>query len=154
MRALVAAIAASAALASPAAAETIELGWSEKAVAGGRTIMTFHVAALDVEAGRWSVRASFTNRSEETLAIRRRFGLALYRARADRRAFRVLRAAAYEPAPPARLAPGERWAGEFAGRGRLPAGALVRVRFGFFAGRAVPGWPGFWWLTDHAHRRR
>jgi hypothetical protein len=66
---------------------------------------------------------------------------------------KVLPARAFKPALPATLGPGKAWSGRISGLG---ATALrdtnVRVRFSYFAGPALPGAPGFGWITDHVVR--
>ena len=145
-----------AALAAPASAgpaKTFRLAWSEKAVDGGRTVMSFHVRTLKVEGGRWTISASFRNASRVRLGVRRQFAVLHGPAGRRVKALRVLPAKTFKPALPASLAPGKGWSGTFSGTG---AAALkntsVRVRFSYFSGRAVAGRPGFGWITDHVAR--
>ena len=63
---------------------------------------------------------------------------------------KVLRATAFRPALPARLAPGKGWSGRMSGLGgRALKNTHVRVLFGYFEGRALAGRAGFSWITDH-----
>jgi hypothetical protein len=150
------ATAAALALAAPTnagPAKTIRLAWSERATVGSRTIMTFNVRSLTIAGRTWTVNASFRNTSRTTLRIRKRFAVLHGPGRVGVSGMKVLPAKAFRPALPATLAPGRGWSGRLSGLG---AGALkntnVRVRFGYFAGRALPGQPGFAWITDHVAR--
>jgi hypothetical protein len=158
VRAALLAAAVTAALAAPANAgstKTIRLSWSERATVGSRTIMTFNVRSLTIVGRRWTVDVSFRNTSRSTLGLRKRFAVLYGPSNVPVTRMKVLPAATYRPTLPARLAPGKGWSGRLSGVG---AGALmgtnVRVRFGYFEGRALPGTPGFTWITDHVVRVR
>jgi hypothetical protein len=144
------------ALAAPASAgpaKTIRLGWSERALDGDRTVMTFKVQTLKLERGRWTVTGSFRNTSGVTLRVRKDFAL-LYGPLSQRvSSLRVLRATSFRPELPATLPPGTVWSGAFAGPGaNAVKNTYVRVRFSFFEGRAISGRRGFSWITDHVAR--
>ena len=149
-------IATALALAAPTSAgstKTIRLAWSERATVGSRTIMTFNVRSLTVAGRNWTVNASFRNTSRQTLRIRKRFAVLYGPSSVRVSGMKVLPAKAFRPALPATLPPGRAWSGRLSGVG---AGALknthVRVQFSYFAGRALPGRPGFGWITDHVAR--
>jgi hypothetical protein len=64
-----------------------------------------------------------------------------------------LRATTFRPALLATLKPGKGWSGRLSGSGATALRRTnVRVQFGYFAGRALPGQPGFGWITDHVVR--
>jgi hypothetical protein len=145
-----------AALAAPASAgssKVIRLAWNERATVGSRTIMTFNVRSLTVAGRAWTVNASFRNTSRTTVRIRKRFAVLYGPSSVRVSGMKVLPAKAFRPPLPATLSPGKGWSGRLSGVG---AGALkntnVRVRFSYFAGRALPGQPGFGWITDHVAR--
>ena len=144
------------ALAAPASAgstKTIRLGWNERATVGSRTIMTFNVRSLTLVGRRWTVDASFRNTSRTTVRVRKHFAVLYGASSAPVTRMKVLPATAFKPALPATLRPGKGWSGRLSGVG---AAALtrtsVRVRFSYFEGRALPGRPGFGWITDHVAR--
>ncbi len=145
---------AAAAGAEPNASRTISLNWSEAATAGGRTLMTLRVKRLVIEDDRWTLHASFTNRSAKTLRIQRRFALLLADSRKSK-THTARRAKGFTPPMPTSLPPGTTWSGTWRGDG---AGALRRDRFlrvhfdHFLAAGLIPGQPGFGWITDHAKR--
>jgi hypothetical protein len=138
---------------SAGSAKTIRLAWSERATVGSRTIMTFNVRSLTVAGRSWTVNASFRNTSRTTVRIRKQFAVLYGPSSVRVSGMKVLPAKAFRPALPATLPPGKGWSGRLSGLG---AGALkstnVRVRFSYFAGRALPGRPGFGWITDHVAR--
>ena len=144
------------ALAAPTSAgstKTIRLAWSERATVGSRTIMTFNVRSLTVVGRSWTVNASFRNTSRTTVRIQKRFAVLYGPSQVRVSGMKVLPAKAFRPALPATLPPGKGWSGRLSGLG---GGALkntnVRVQFSYFAGRALPGRPGFGWITDHVAR--
>jgi hypothetical protein len=147
---------AAAALAAPADAgltKTIQLGWSERATEGNRTIMTFSVRSLTIDSRTWAVKASFRNTSRSTLRIRRQFALLYGPGRVRVSGLKVLPAKSFRPALPASLPPGKGWSGRLSGLGGTALRKTgVRVRFGYFTGRALPGRRGFGWVTDHMAR--
>jgi hypothetical protein len=149
-------IAATAALVAPASAgpaKTIRLAWSERATVGSRTIMTFHVSSLVVNGGNWTVNASFRNTSRSTLRIRKDFALLYGPSSVRVSGMKVLRVRTFRPALPTTLAPGKGWSGRMSGTGGTALRRTnVRVKFSYFAGRALPGRPGFGWITDHVVR--
>jgi hypothetical protein len=150
------ALAATAALAAPASAgptKTIRLAWSERATVGNRTIMTFNVRTLTIVGRSWTVDASFRNTSRSTLTIRKRFAILYGPSSVPVTRMKVLPARAFKPALPATLRPGKGWSGRISGLGATAlSNTNVRVRFSYFAGRALPGAPGFGWITDHVAR--
>jgi hypothetical protein len=155
-RLLLLGIAIASALAAPASAgptKTIRLAWSERATVGSRTIMTFNVRSLTISGRSWTVNASFRNTSRTTLRIRKRFAVLYGPSSVSVSGMKMLPAKTFRPALPATLPPGKAWSGRLSGVG---AGALrrtnVRVQFSYFAGRALPGRPGFGWITDHVAR--
>jgi len=137
-----------------AAAKTIELGWRED---DGVGVMRFGGSTLTLANGRWSVRASFTNRSVASLRIERRFALAVFpSARLATPSVR-LDATSFRPTLPRRVLPGRTWSGSFSGTGAPRRGSFVRVLFGRFQATTspLPDLPnGFSWLTEHYHRVR
>lgn len=138
---------------SAGSAKTIRLAWSERATVGSRTIMTFNVRSLTTSGSNWSVDAAFRNTSRSTLRIRRDFAALYGPSNAPVRQMKVLRARTFRPALPATLPPGKGWSGRMSGTGgTVLRRTNVRVRFSYFAGRALPGQPGFGWITDHVAR--
>lgn len=150
------ATAVTASLAAPAAAgptRTIRLAWTERATEGSRTVMTFNVRTLTVSGTRWTVHGGFRNTSRATLGIRKRFAVLYGPSAARVSGMKVLTAKGFSPALPARLAPGKAWNGRFSGSGGTALKKTnVRVQFGYFEGRALPGRSGFGWITDHVAR--
>ncbi len=148
--------ACAAALAAPASAgpaKTIRLAWSERATEGSRTVMTFNVRSLAIVGGRWTVDASFRNTSRTTLRIQKRFAVLYGSSRVRVSGMKVLAAKGFRPTLPATLPPGKGWSGKFSGTGGTALkNTNVRVQFSYFAGRALPGRPGFGWITDHVAR--
>ena len=143
------------ALASPATAEarTIKLGWRES---DGIGVMSFTVATLTLGDDRWSIRGSFTNHSDVTLRIERRFfAVGLFATADGSRPAALTRADSFAPIP-VTLAPGRTWRGTFSGPGVPSRGSYLRVRFGRFSGNPapIPGFRRFSWLADHYHRLR
>jgi hypothetical protein len=137
-----------------AAAETIKLGWRED---DGVGVMRFGVSTLSLGNGRWSVHASFTNRSPVVLRIERRFALLVYHSKNTYFGFRPMRATRFAPDMPMTVPPGRTWRGSFGGVGKPPRGTYLRVRFGRFNGRPspLPDFPnGFSWITAHSHHVR
>ena len=155
-RLLVFAIAAALLLAAPTSAgsaKTIRLAWSERATVGSRTIMTFNVRTLTISGRAWTVDASFRNTSRATLRIRRLFGVRFGPGSVPVDRMKVLPAKLSRPALPATLPPGRAWSGRFSGIGATALKRTnVRVQFSYFEGRALPGRPGFGWITDHVVR--
>lgn len=147
---------AAVALASPASAgpaKTIRLAWSERAVDGGKTVMTFQVRTLKVEGRRWTIDASFRNTSRVTLGIRKEFALLYGPGRTRVSGLKVLAAKSFRPAMPTSLAPGKSWRGTFSGTGgTVLRKTYIRVQFSYFRGRAIAGRRGFGWITDHVAR--
>jgi hypothetical protein len=156
VRLLLLAAACAAALAAPAGAgptKTIRLAWSERATEGSRTIMTFNVRSLTIDGTRWTVNGGFRNTSRTTLRIQKRFALLYGPSAARVSGMKVLTAKGFRPALPATLAPGKGWSGKFSGSGGTALKKTnVRVHFSYFAGRVLPGRPGFGWITDHVAR--
>jgi hypothetical protein len=152
---LLAAVAA-VAVASPASAgpaKTIRLAWSERAVEGGKTVMTFQVRTLKVEGRRWTIAASFRNTSRVKLGIRRQFALLYGPGRERVSGLKVLTAKSFRPAMPTALAPGKSWRGSFSGTGGTAlTKTYIRVQFSYFRGKVIAGRPGFGWITDHVAR--
>jgi hypothetical protein len=150
------AVVCAAVLAPPAGAgssKTIRLAWSERATVGSRTIMTFNVRSLAINGRTWTVNASFRNTSRTTLRIRRQFAVRYGPSNVPVVRMKRLRAVTFRPALPARLRPGQGWSGRLSGTGATALRRTnVRVQFGYFAGRALPGRPGFGWITDHVAR--
>jgi hypothetical protein len=145
-------------LAGGASAGVVQVNWNEQAKVKAKPAIAFHVRALaDKTKGKvsgWAVTASFTNRTSKPLRIsRNQFGLALFKnAKATNpKDGTLMPALAFKPDLPAVLAPGKTWRGTFAGYGKPPEGAYVRVLFGWFSGPAVGG-SGFNWLSDHVQR--
>jgi hypothetical protein len=145
-------------LAVGASAGVVQVNWNEQATLHAKPVIAFHVLALaDQTKGKtsgWAVTASVTNRSSKPLHVSgKQFGLALFgdATSTNPKAALLLPALAFKPKLPAVLAPGKTWRGTFAGYGKPPEGAYVRVLFGWFSGPAVGG-PGFNWLSDHVHR--
>jgi hypothetical protein len=145
-----------AALAAPASAgptKVIRLAWSERATEGSRTVMTFGVRTLTINGGSWTVNASFRNTSRTTLRIRKQFAVLYGPSRARVTGMKGLRAKTFRPPLPTTLRPGKAWSGRMSGTGgRVLRKTHVRVRFGYFQGRALPGRAGFGWITDHVAR--
>jgi hypothetical protein len=145
-----------AALIAPAqagSAKTIRLAWSERATVGSRTIMTFNVRSLEVNGRSWAVNASFRNTSRSTLRIRRQFAVLYGPSSVPVRRWKALPARTFRPALPATLPPGKAWSGRLSGTGATALRRTnARVRFSYFAGKALPGQPGFGWTTDHVAR--
>lgn len=150
------AVACAAALAAPAGAgpaKTIRLAWSERVTVGNRTVMTFNVRSLTINGRNWTISASFRNTSRAKVRIREQFALLYGPSHVPVRGMRVLRAKSFRPTLPATLAPGKGWSGRFSGTGATVLRRTnVRVHFGNFEGRALPGRPGFGWITDHLAR--
>jgi hypothetical protein len=144
------------ALAAPTSAgstKTIRLGWNERATVGSRTIMTFNVRSLTLVGRRWTVDASFRNTSRTTVRVRKHFAVLYGSSSAPVTRMKVLPAKAFKPALPATLRPGKGWSGRLSGLGATAlTRTSVRVRFSYFEGRALPGRPGFGWITDHVAR--
>lgn len=147
-------LAAGSAGAHPAAGTaTIKLGWNERALAAGRTVMTFNVRTLTVTDRGWTIAASFRNTSKSRLVIRDEFALLVTMRRAQIDGARALKAKSFRPELPAALAPGQAWTGTFSGGGvSILHGVFVRAHFGYFRGQVFPGQAGFGWITDHVVR--
>ena len=144
------------ALAAPSTAgssKVIRLAWSERATEGSRTVMTFNVRSLTIVGGRWTVTGGFRNTSGATLRIRNQFAVLHGPSSIRVNGMKALGAKSFSPPLPVALASGKGWSGKLSGTG---AAALkrthVRVQFGYFLGRALPGRPGFGWITDHVAR--
>jgi hypothetical protein len=115
--------------------------------------MTFNVRSLSVVGRRWTVDASFRNTSRTTVRVRKHFAVLYGSSSAPVTRMKVLPARAFTPALPATLRPGKGWSGRLSGTGATALRRTsVRVRFSYFAGRALPGRPGFSWITDHVAR--
>ncbi len=147
-------LAAGSAGAHPAeSAATFKLGWNERALGGGRTVMTFNVRTLTVTNRGWTFAASFRNTSKSRVAIQQGFALLVTKKRAQIDGAKALAAKSFRPALPASLAPGQGWSGTFTGAGAsILHGVFVRAYFGYFRGPLVPGRAGFGWITDHVVR--
>ena len=155
-RLLLVATIAAIALASPASAgpaRTIRLLWSERAIDGDKTVMTFQVRTLKIEGGRWTVDASFRNTSRVKLGVRKQFAVLYGPSRVRVSRLKVLAAKGFRPAMPASLAPGKGWRGTFSGTGGTAlTKTYIRVQFSYFQGRAIADRRGFGWITDHVAR--
>jgi hypothetical protein len=134
---------------------TIKLGWHERALARGRTVMTFNVRTLSITSRGWTIAASFRNTSRSRLRIREEFALLVAKRRAQIDGAGALQAKSFRPALPAALAPGQGWSGTFSGGGAsILHGVFVRAHFSYFRGPVIPGQAGFGWITDHVVRLR
>lgn len=139
--------------------QTIRLGWRE-ADAG----LVYTVRRIEVTTDGWRVEASVTNRRPRALDVlglhrpgKVRFGLIV----STRRRLPPARqlhdvhtpffAARTTPPVPATLRPGQSWSGSFAGPGRPPRGAYLRVTFGRFVPPSRPD-AAFALVTRHVVR--
>ncbi|MSO57434.1 MAG: hypothetical protein EXQ77_00140 [Thermoleophilia bacterium] len=142
------------------------LAWEERTPATG-TALVFRVGSLEVTAQGWRADVAIENVSSVPWSIGTSgadaaFGLMLfpndYLEEVERRNAKhslpaVRRARTFEPAPPATLPPGGRWAGVLQAPGALPAGLYVRFVFGPLTAEGAPptGVPEtVVWITDHA----
>lgn len=138
-----------------AAAKTVPLNWHETFRVEGRPLIEFTVVSLQFGNGKWSVRASFTNRSSGRLRIvRNNFALAAYPSpKANPCRFLQLRAARFMPRLPSSIPRGSTWTGTFGGSGWPPKPRHVRVVFANFAAKPTPypNLDSFGWITDHVY---
>jgi hypothetical protein len=152
----------------PAAeAKTLKLKWVERTSPDyGYPQMTFKVKSVVVDGLKWSVSASVTNRSTETIRVTRgdkdassyRFGLMTpnqgpcvpvngWIASCRPGPPVLVGAQSTTPQFPATIKPGATWSGVFRGTGKLPSRQGINVVFGFFTSKSVPR--GFAFITDH-----
>lgn len=97
--------------------------------------------------------ASFHNTSRTTVLVRKHFAVLYGSSSAPVTGMKVPPATTFRPALPATLRPGKGWSGRLSGPGATAlTKTSVRVRLSYFRGRALPGRPGFGWITDHVAR--
>lgn len=141
------------ALAPPASAGTVELGWKEAAKLQGKAAVTFTMDRLVLNGNTWVVTATFRNETGTILRIRQQFGLAEFvRDHVFSKPARFLPAVTFRPRLPSALAPGQSWSGAFGGVGSPNGDRFVRVVFGLFVTTLPkPLGPQFSWISDHAY---
>jgi len=150
-----------------ASAKTLTLNWVEqRSTAYYAEAMTFKVKDVTIGLRAWSVHASFTNRSQVTLRIRRTLGD--YYASYDfglgwanctnpggfaSCGLQTLKYTYAKPVFPKQLLPRQTWSGVFGGPGIPTHGLLINVVFGVFL---PPGAPQtakeFDYITTHAFK--
>lgn len=159
-------------LAVAAPPQQADLGWVERSPDTGPGLV-FTVQRFAVSEDGWDADVEIENRTaigweiaRDRLAVAQSFGIMLFAtgdlAEVERRSREndlpgLRPAQSFVPSLPASLAPGARWRGTIAARGRLAAGLWARVVFGplIADGDAPRGMPSrFVWITDHAYRLR
>jgi hypothetical protein len=135
--------------------QTLPLGWHENCGTRARPL-PIETRRLTIAARRWRVELAFRNDTGLTLGVIRPhltgatlFGLEPFETtsfdevekRAETASAKPLTYAdRFSPSPPRLLSPGQRWAGSFSGRGRVPRGVPIRVVLGrFVITGKVPG---------------
>lgn len=121
--------------------------------------MTFRVYWVRVAGERWTVRASFTNRSSKTLRVFPEewgdgtpspdYGFSILDIPHEESS---VNASGSSPRIPRLIRPAMTWSGTFSGphAGWLPRHIPLQVSFGYF--RVVGGGGGFSWVTRHTFR--
>ena len=152
--------------ASAADAGTLTLNWVERSSPRyGYPAMTFVVKSVTVDQSSWSVRASVSNRSRQSIHLltdkdfyfpAKLFGRVPPPARCNPLVgagctwSAPLQATSFRPRVPSVLRSGARWNGVFSGTGTLPRGKLINVAFGaFYSPKARRN---FSWTTTHGFK--
>jgi hypothetical protein len=153
----------------PAGPQFAEVGWDEPFPAKAPRLV-FRVASFAVTEDGWKAAVEIANETNITWRIGaegssagQQFGVMLFATDSldeveernrDASLPAIRRATAYEPPPPATLAPSTTWSGTISARGALASGRFVRVTFGLLTAVGTPpeGVPEqVLWITDSAY---
>ena len=153
-----------------ASRQQAELGWEERFPEDGPSLV-FRAHRFAVTGQGWEADVEVENRTSipwrvggPASGIATTFGVMLFptddlgeveqrSAEGDLPGLRAARR--FDPALPARLAPGATWRGTIGAQGSLAAGLYVRLVYGPFVAVGDPPEgmeAGLSWITDHAHR--